>query len=161
MSGRPRVLALTSRDICTSSQVSSIFSRFVVFFTQPLRSHLPDFLVEFMVFASDPQIKWLENPILHPHPLARIPQSVCDDRLNDNGTHLSPGKQAACRYNLLNQSLILLSYSNNCKKRKIKCSGEAPCRQCAKQVDLNCVYERKITQDGTLLDLHNPLNSVN
>jgi len=98
LGGRPRVLALTIRDSqCNSSQVSSIFSRFVVFFIQPLRSHLSDFLVEFMVFASDPQIKWLENPILPPHPLARIPQSVCDDLLNDNGTHLLPGKQQACR----------------------------------------------------------------
>ncbi len=163
MGGQPRVLilALAMHDFSMHIQPAlSIFSRFFVFFTQPLQSRSPECLVEFMVFALDPQIKWLENPILPPHPLARMPQSVCDDLLNGNGTHLSPGKQELCRQNIwINRSYCCL-HSNNCKKRKIKCSGETPCRQCAKQADMKCMYERKITQDGTLLALHNPLYSV-
>lgn len=45
-----------------------------------------------------------------------------------------------CSPQLLDRAdLLFLSYSNECKRRKIKCNGETPCQRCG-NLNLQCLY---------------------
>ena len=50
---------------------------------------------------------------------------------------------------LIHLHLLTAEGSEKCKKRKIKCSGETPCRQCVKHKAAVCVYDRSIPGNST------------